>query len=233
MGSPKRAASTRSFFKQSEPLYLFGASMPEVRTVARQLYAEIRRDWSADDAIRFAGLAVAKREMETRFVGIFILARFADDFPIELAGTIVRWIESGRMDNWALIDTLSGEVIAPLLRRYPSLLPTVTGWHRSPNRWLRRASLVPLVPFARNGEHLAAAYSVVASLMGDEEDLTHKASGWLLREAGKTNPRRLSTFLVRHGPAIPRTTVRYAIEGFPAEDRARLLEETRTSPVLT
>ena len=55
----------------------------------------------------------------------------------------------------------------------------------------------------------------------------HKALGWLLREAGKTDMKRLRQFLLKHGPTIPRTTLRYAIERFPAKERAELLQKTR------
>jgi 3-methyladenine DNA glycosylase AlkD len=63
--------------------------------------------------------------------------------------------------------------------------------------------------------------------LGDPEDLMHKASGWLLREAGKTDAERLEKFLLTHGPAIPRTTVRYSIERFPEGKRKELLVATR------
>lgn len=55
----------------------------------------------------------------------------------------------------------------------------------------------------------------------------HKAVGWLLREAGKADRKRLERFLLDNGPDIPRTTVRYAIERFGKADRKRLLEATR------
>ena len=228
-GSKTRAADTKAYFKKSEPIHVHGVAVPQVRALARELHADVRDAWTVADAIAFADLAVRKKELETKSVGFFILARYADELPADLAGTIEEWIDEGHCDNWALIDTLSGEVIAPLLRCHPSLVPTITAWHRSRNRWLRRAALVPLVPFVRRGEHLTPAYSVVTALFTDDEDLTHKASGWLLREAGTTNPRRLAAFLNAHGPAIPRTTLRYAIENFPAEDRARLLADTRAS----
>jgi 3-methyladenine DNA glycosylase AlkD len=77
------------------------------------------------------------------------------------------------------------------------------------------------------GERLEAAYEVVREHLGDPEDLIHKAVGWLLRECGKTDMKRLRRFLLRHGSEIPRTTLRYAIERFPAAQRARLLRVTR------
>ena len=55
----------------------------------------------------------------------------------------------------------------------------------------------------------------------------HKATGWMLREAGKTDVRRLERFLRAYGQRIPRTTLRYAIERFPPTKRRRLLRDTR------
>ena len=49
----------------------------------------------------------------------------------------------------------------------------------------------------------------------------------MLRETGKTDPARLENFLLEHGPRIPRTTLRYAIERFPPEKRKALLEMTK------
>jgi 3-methyladenine DNA glycosylase AlkD len=229
LGTSTRAATMKGYFKKDEPVHLYGASMPQVRALARKLHTEVKDTWTVKDAVAFAALAMKKKETETRFIGIFMLARYADDLAADVIGVIEGWIKKGLVNNWALIDTLAGEVIAPMIRKFPALLPSVTAWHRSPNQWLRRAAIVPLVPFARRGEHLTVVYSVVTALFSDAEDLTHKASGWLLREAGTTNPRRLAAFLSAHGPAVPRTTLRYAIEKFPAEDRARLLTVTRAS----
>jgi len=84
----------------------------------------------------------------------------------------------------------------------------------------------PWFPLARHGKALDEAYRVAAALREDREDLIHKATGWLLREAGKTDPARLERFLLAQGPRLPRTALRYAIERFPAARRRRLLVQT-------
>jgi 3-methyladenine DNA glycosylase AlkD len=95
--------------------------------------------------------------------------------------------------------------------------------------WLRRAAAVALTRPARHGLLLDEAYEVARSLLGDEEDLIHKATGWLLRDAGVTDKKRLRAFLLECGPAVPRTALRYAIEHFPKAERKRLLAATRAT----
>jgi 3-methyladenine DNA glycosylase AlkD len=208
-------------------VHLYGVATPQLRAIARRHVSDLRERWSTAEAIQFAEQAVRRKEMETKWVGFFLLGRFARDLPSGLMGRIRGWAERGWCSNWALTDSLASEVLAPLLRRHPELVATVTGWHHSRVLWVRRLAVVPLVPLARRGERLGAAYGVVRSLLADREDLIHKACGWLLREAGKTDPARLERFLLRYGPRIPRTTVRYAIERMAPVRRARLLAVTR------
>ena len=91
----------------------------------------------------------------------------------------------------------------------------------------RRSSRCSGSPAGR--EHKAAVYAMARRHFDSSDDLVQKAAGWLLREAGKQDMRALEAFLRVHGPRIPRTTVRYAIERFaPARRRALLLS---TSPL--
>jgi 3-methyladenine DNA glycosylase AlkD len=93
--------------------------------------------------------------------------------------------------------------------------------------WVRRASAVGLIPVVRSGAALDLGYSIARTLHRDKEDLIQKAVGWMLREAGKADPRRLERYLRANGPRIPRTTLRYAIERFPAARRKTLLRATK------
>ena len=70
-------------------------------------------------------------------------------------------------------------------------------------------------------------YEISKSLFPDDDNLVQKANGWLLRETGKANPSRLESFLLKHGKAIPRTTLGYAIERFDKEKRKHILVVTR------
>ena len=165
-------------------------------------------------------------ELEVRGIGILILSAFSREFRPGLTRVARRWFET-RLDNWALVDSFCGSVLSPLLEQHPGVERTLRAWSRARSLWVRRAAIVTLVPFARRGRLLDMVYELAQEHFADPEDLMHKAVGWLLREAGKTDLPRLRQFLLRHGPAIPRTTLRYAIERFPVVDRGQLLQVTR------
>jgi len=225
--NPERARFTANYFIAYTPIPLLGLTVPEQRTIARELFTRVKSEWSVDHAFEFADRMIARRNFEDRAVGIYLLGCYKKQLPSSLLKRIKPWLTDNKLCSWAFVDALCGEVTHPIIAADRGLLRVIQPWARARNMWVRRTSAVSFVRLATRGEELGMAYEVAETLIGDTEDLIHKAQGWLLREAGKTDMARLERFLVRHGPRMSRTAVRYAIEKYPAGKRKRLLAATR------
>lgn len=79
--------------------------------------------------------------------------------------------------------------------------------------------------FTRAGQP-EVAFRFARLFLSEDEDLMHKVTGWMLREAGKKDVRGLRRFIARHGRRMPRTMLRYSIEKFSAGERKRILTST-------
>jgi 3-methyladenine DNA glycosylase AlkD len=230
LADPGIAASATRFFKPGDAISLYGVKTAAVRRVAGEIFRDVRSSWLVHHAITLCEILVPHRRHEAKLVGMLVVGRFRATLPRTLLGTARRWIRTGHLANWAAIDALCAEITAPLVGRHPDLAQRVVTWSRARDRWIRRAAAVTFVPHARHGAHLDHAYAVADRLMREREDLVQKACGWLLKEAGTTDVERLVGYLKRHGSALPRTTLRYAIERFPPSRRRHLLHATRSRP---
>lgn len=226
---PALAAGSQRYFK--EPISCYGVKTVEIYALAADVYARVKGLWTADDAIALCDILFADPKLEAKSVGALVLRRFHKDFPPRLFAKAKRWLAANELASWASVDVFCPETMGAFLERYPDHVEKIKAWAFHPNRWVKRASLVSFIKLARKPAFLPAVYEVSASVFGVDDDLVQKANGWLLREAGKADAARLERFLLSHGPAVPRTTVRYAIERFPEAKRRELLAQTkRTEP---
>jgi 3-methyladenine DNA glycosylase AlkD len=93
---------------------------------------------------------------------------------------------------------------------------------KSSSLWQRRVAIVFTFAFIREGIPMPTLV-VAKQLLHDEEDLIHKATGWMLREMGKRNPIELRRFLEENVSVMPRTMLRYSIEKFSTTERKKWL----------
>jgi 3-methyladenine DNA glycosylase AlkD len=125
-----------------------------------------------------------------------------------------------RVNNWNLVDSSAPFIAGPyLLSRSRRILMTLA---KSPKLWDRRIAVLSTFAFIRTSD-FEETLKLTTLLLGDHEDLMHKACGWMLREIGNRDAGVLETFLRMHHCAMPRTMLRYAIEKFnPAQRRTYL-----------
>lgn len=220
-----QAIMSQRFFK--EPVKTYGLRANTIRSLAKELYERIKPQWKAEDVIILGDILLPNPYVEAKAVVALLLQRFKRDLPKSLFFKIENWLSSDYLDNWAAVDNLCPDVVGSLLLKFPELRDRILEWPCSSNKWLRRAAAVSFILIARKGMMLDTVYKIPPLLFEDDEDLVQKANGWLLKEAGKTDSCRLEDFLLEHGPNIPRTTLRYAIEKFSADERKQILGKTK------
>jgi hypothetical protein len=231
LARPAGTFDAATYFRGDHGLRFYNVGTKNVRLLARDIYMANRVEWTIDDAMRFADTLMRDPYLETKSIGIEVVARYQESFSPRLLPSWKRWLAGGLSANWATTDLLCGLLIGPLLAGHRQLISLMRTWATHRNMWVRRASAVALIPALRRGFALDVAYDVARVLHPDREDLIQKAVGWMLREASKPDPARLERYLRVEGADIPRTTLRYAIERFPTAKRRALLTSTRRAPM--
>jgi 3-methyladenine DNA glycosylase AlkD len=135
-----------------------------------------------------------------------------------------RWVEN-YVNNWAKCDTLCNHAVGSFIEKFPSCIENLKLWAQSDNRWFRRASAVTLVLPARKGLFLPEIFEISDLLLTDKDDLVRKGYGWMLKEASKPHQQEVFDYVMKNKKEMPRTSLRYAIEKFPADLRARAMEK--------
>lgn len=214
IANPDRAVAAKRFFKTGPGEYgegdqFIGLTVPQVRRLAKSY-----RDLSLADTMRLLRSPIH----EVRLLALIILVekyRRADAAGRRRIHGL--YLGSTRyINNWDLVDTSAEHIVgpepgAPLLRLA-----------KSSSLWERRIAILATFHFIKRGEFVPTL-RIARQLLHDEEDLIHKAVGWMLREVGKRNLPVLKKFLYAHYRRMPRTMLRYAIEKFPARTRLRYL----------
>jgi 3-methyladenine DNA glycosylase AlkD len=218
LANPRYAAILQRFFKTGPGQYgegdrFRGLRVPVLRKVAR----------------KYRHLSLAEVEQllqsafhEDRLLALLILIDHYYRCDDAFRGEIHRFYldHTGWVNNWDLVDAsaphlvghyLSGRAKDPLTRLAASGV-----------LWERRMAIIATFHFIKQGD-FDDTLRVARLLLGDPEDLIHKAVGWMLREVGKRQVAVAEAFLQAHQRNMPRTMLRYAIERFPEARRQAYL----------
>ena len=221
LASPKVAQSSAWFFKTGPGQYgegdvFIGVRVPTLRTLAREFQALSLLEIEA---------LLHSQVHEERLLALLVLVRIsakADDgkrkvlYDFYLANT-------RHVNNWDLVDSSAPFLVGAYLQdRSRKPLYKLA---KAVSLWERRIAIIATQHFIRNDD-FADTLKIGQMLLGDKEDLIHKAVGWMLREVGKRDEATLEAFLGLHAGAMPRTMLRYAIERFPVAKRRAYLEGT-------
>jgi 3-methyladenine DNA glycosylase AlkD len=165
---------------------------------------------------------LASRHHEDRLLALLLLVRqferAREDDRRKIVDAYLR--HTRHINNWDLVDLSAPNIVGAWVAAHPGdLLERLV---RSASLWERRIAIVATLALIRQ-RRLEPTLALARLLLHDREDLLHKATGWMLREAGKRDENALRRFLDQHAAAMPRTMLRYAIERLPERDRRAYL----------
>jgi 3-methyladenine DNA glycosylase AlkD len=213
---PADAIHLRRFFKTGPGEYGEGDVFIGVRVPATRLVVK-----------RFRGLDPAEIELlldddihEHRLAGLLLLVaaypRDSDPVYVQYLAAVAR----GRVNNWDLVDSSAEHIVGPQVRLGRAPASVLDELAASSDLWERRVGVLATFDFIKHGD-AGPALRLSDALLADRHDLIQKATGWMLREAGKRVSREvLLGFLDAHAAAMPRTMLSYATEHLDPETRA-------------
>jgi 3-methyladenine DNA glycosylase AlkD len=219
LADPRHAAVLQRFFKTGPGQYgerdrFRGIRVPVLRKVARKY--------------RHLSLAEAEQLLqsafhEDRLLALLLLIEhyYRDDDTVRDGIHRFYLDHTGWVNNWDLVDASAPHLVGHYLKdRSKDLLIRLAA---SRVLWERRMAIMATFHFIKQGDY-DETFRVARLLLGDPEDLIHKAVGWMLREVGKRDVTAAEAFLQAHYRKMPRTMLRYAIERLPEARRQAYLK---------
>lgn len=227
LGDPARAEGLSRFFKTGPGEYaegdrFRGIPVPVLRRTARSF-----QDLPLEEAEKILASPFHEDRLFALLLLMRIYARSGRAVRRKVYAVYLR--NTARINNWDLVDLSAPHIVGAFLAEKDK--KPVHRLARSNSLWERRIAIVATFHFIRQGV-LDETLHVARILLKDSEDLIQKAVGWMLREVGKRDQKKLESFLAAHARQMPRTMLRYAIEKFPEPKRqAYLLGKVGTQGV--
>ncbi len=223
----------QSFFKTGKGQYgegdlFYGLTVPQTRALEKKHHKALEQD----NAQVLEGL-ITDAYHECRLLALFFLIKKMEKADEKQAEAIYRFYmeHAACINNWDLVDLSAPQIVgAFLLRRKDWKILKV--YARSSHLWTQRIAILSTFAFIKAGDS-RPVYTIGDLLLQHPHDLIQKATGWMLREAGKRvsheeEVRYLCQKRKDSEPAryrlMPRTMLRYAIERFPEPLRTNFLK---------
>ncbi len=209
----EQAKHLMQFFKTGKGQYgegdkFLGIRVPQTRNIVKKYYNNINFDQiqemldSPYHEIRLCALLIMvslyKKNNDERLVKLYIK-------------------NVKNINNWDLVDLTAPKIIGTYyLKTHDRTI--IDNLADSGHLWSERIAVVSQWSVVKNGE-FDLLLELCEKFLTHKHDLMHKATGWILREAGKKDEKVLLGFLDKHAKVMPRTMLRYSIEKLTPEQR--------------
>lgn len=227
LADKKVAEHSQHFFKTGKGEYgegdvFLGIRVPVIRRLAKK-YQQL--------PLNNIQTLLKSKHHEQRLLALILLVNLFKKSDIKVQKDIFNlYINNVKyINNWDLIDTTTPHIVgAYLFDKDRSLLYEFAA---SDNLWKRRISVLACFYFIKQNEY-DDGLKLAELLLEDNEDLIHKAVGWMLREIAKKDYGITCSFLDKFASCMPRTMLRYALEKFPLPTKQEyMVKKNRSAAV--
>lgn len=211
----------QKFFKTGKGEYgsgdkFLGVTVPQIRAVAKA---------NRDVGLKELEPLVCSEWHEVRLCALLVLVQkmskaTSDEGRLEIYDFYLS--HTRYINNWDLVDLSAPHVVGAYLSGKPH--DRLYELAASNLLWDNRIAVVATYAFIKKND-CDDIYRLAVMLINHPHDLMHKAIGWMLREAGKRDKKRLAAFLEEYRLKLPRTTLRYAIEKMSPEERRHFMRK--------
>lgn len=220
VSDPEKAIVLARFFKTGKGEYgegdiFWGITVPVQREIAKK-----HSDAALDDIRKLLNDPVH----ECRLTALFILVQQYKKGNDEARKDIAEFYlaNTEKINNWDLVDLSADKILGHyLMDKDRSILYKLA---ESSSFWEQRIAVLSTFHFIKNRD-FTDALILCEKLLNHKHDLIHKATGWMLREAGKRDITVLIRFLDIHHKLMPRTMLRYSIEKLDEEQRKKYMQK--------
>ena len=219
LATEERKRTNEWFFKTEKGSYgygdiFIGVTVPDIRKISKKFSSII--------SLSETKKLIQSPIHEVRLCALIILVnQYKKDNPDEIFDFYIQNISY--INNWDLVDTSAPYITGDYFYRNTKKRNMMFEFSKSESLWIRRISIISTFYFIRNNE-FSETLEIAKTLINDEQDLIHKAVGWMLREVYKRDEGLVKTFLRSNYDQLPRGMLRYAIEKMDKVARIQYLK---------
>lgn len=222
LANKEKAKFLPTFFKTGIGEYGYGDRfhgivVPDQRSVARKHFSTTNKETITE--------LLHSTFHEERLTAVFILCLKFNE--AQKKGKEHEWVKlylryAKRINNWDLVDSSAHIILGQWLSDKDRTILYKLAVSNS--LWENRIAVVATWHFIRKQKDVTDILALAKIMLTHSHDLMHKATGWMLREGWKVNPKEIETFLDIHVLQMPRTMLRYAIEKMEEKKRKSYLK---------
>jgi len=219
LGSEEKANVLQRFFKTGPGEYgegdvFIGVRVPDLRKLVKEY-----QDITIKGVMQFLRSSIHEERM---FALLILVGKYSKGNEAVKKRIYDLYLQNTKFINsWDLVDGSAQHIVGAFLMDKSK--EPIYRLAKSKYLWERRIAILSTFYFIKH-DNYSETLKISKILLTDEQDLIHKAVGWMLREIGKRNILTEEIFLKKYYKRMPRTMLRYAIEKFPESKRQKYLK---------